>query len=95
MAAQLRQLADAAKTPHLTIQVIPFTADAHAGSDGAISLLSFYDGPDLAYTEGPGHGQLITDPEEVADCTLCFDHLLAAALPLEPSLRYLTAALEG
>ena len=56
MATQLGRLADAAKTPYLTIQVIPFTAGAHAGSDGAISLLSFDDGPDLAYAEGPGHG---------------------------------------
>lgn len=53
MRAQLSSLLDAAKLPHISIQVMPFDAGGHAAEGGAFSLLRFPepDLPDVVYME--------------------------------------------
>jgi transcriptional regulator with XRE-family HTH domain len=51
--AQLVHLAAAARLPHVTLQVVPFSRGGHAGASGAFSLLRFAerDLPDVVYLE--------------------------------------------
>jgi hypothetical protein len=44
MGAQLDRVIEAAGTPGIVIQVLPFTAD-HAGTDGPISIYEFAEAP--------------------------------------------------
>jgi len=53
MRAQLRHLAEVARLPHVTLQVVPFARGGHAGASGSFSLLRFAerDLPDVVYIE--------------------------------------------
>jgi Domain of unknown function (DUF5753)/Helix-turn-helix domain len=54
MRAQLEHLIEAAKMPHVTLQVVPFTRGGHAGMGGSFTVLRFEerDLPDVVYIEG-------------------------------------------
>lgn len=81
MGAQLDKLIKAAESPGIVIQVLPFSAEQHAGVDG---LLYLYERPLeslVAYTECFGGARLITDSGEVSDLTTVMGMLRAAALP--------------
>lgn len=58
MAAQLDRLIEAAGTPGIVIQVLPFTAD-HAGTDGPISVYEFAEAPAVCYTECCSGGRIV------------------------------------
>jgi transcriptional regulator with XRE-family HTH domain len=60
MPDQLRHLAAVARTPHVTIHVIPFSHGPHAGLQGPFVLLGF-DGPldSVLYLENAGSGDLL------------------------------------
>jgi transcriptional regulator with XRE-family HTH domain len=82
MRAQLAHLMEAAALDAVTLQVLPAGLGAHAGMDGAFTLLSF-DGlgePDMAYVEHPMGAAHIEKEEDVARASLVFDHLRSAAL---------------
>jgi transcriptional regulator with XRE-family HTH domain len=53
MRAQLGHLAEAARMPNVTLQVIPFARGGHAGASGSFSILRFeeQDLPDVIYVE--------------------------------------------
>jgi transcriptional regulator with XRE-family HTH domain len=53
MRAQFRHLAELARLPDVTIQVIPFASGAHAGESGSFTVLRFEerDLPDVVYLE--------------------------------------------
>jgi Domain of unknown function (DUF5753) len=53
-AEQLDKLVDVARLPDVLIQVLPFTASDHPGTDGPISVFDFADVPSVAYTECNG-----------------------------------------
>jgi transcriptional regulator with XRE-family HTH domain len=81
MSSQLDKLIKVAEAPSFVIQVLPYTAHQHAGTDG---LLHLYERPgvaQVAYTECIGGGRLIEDPQEVSDLTTVMGMLRAAALP--------------
>lgn len=54
MGTQLRALADAASRPLMTLQLLPFSAGAHAGLEGGFVLIEFpsTQDPDVVYVEG-------------------------------------------
>lgn len=88
--AQLEHLVALVRDCHRwVVQVLPFLAGAHALSDGAINLLSFSDGADMVFTEGPGVGRLIDRAEEVRPFRFRFEHDRAKALPPEESLTFI------
>jgi len=53
MRAQLRHLAQIARMPNVTLQVVPFASGGHAGGGGSFSILRFehLDLPDVVYIE--------------------------------------------
>lgn len=82
MLAQLRRLVEAAALPNVTLQVVPFSAGAHAGMEGPFLILGFPEqaDPDVVYVENTTTGSYLEEPSDVYRYTLMFDHLRAAAL---------------
>ncbi|PZS40256.1 MAG: transcriptional regulator, partial [Pseudonocardiales bacterium] len=67
MARQLRQLIEAATTqPNVTVQVIPFTAGAHAAVEGSFAIIEFGVEPGAVLLEGKTADLFLEEPEEIA-----------------------------
>ena len=82
MRAQLERLVEAAELPHVTLQVVPYGAGAHAGMEGPFLILGFPEqaDPDVVYVENTTTGSYLEEPSDVYRYTLMFDHLRATAL---------------
>ncbi len=82
MREQLKKLVELASLPHVTLQVVPFSAGAHAGMEAPFLILGFPEqaDPDVVYVENTTSGVYLEQPEDVHRYTLMFDHLRAAAL---------------
>jgi transcriptional regulator with XRE-family HTH domain len=89
---QLVHLASAGKRPGTVLQVMPFSAGAHAGLLGEFIVLGLPSGRDLAYTESVESARLIEQSDEVAAFNLVFDMIRAEALSPEVSLDFLVQA---
>ncbi|MFI9361972.1 helix-turn-helix domain-containing protein [Kitasatospora sp. NPDC053057] len=89
MAKQLQQLAAVSKEPHVTLQVVPFSAGAHAGIHGSFAVLEFPVRGDLdvVYTEALTSSLYLERDNDVAAYDQAFDRLRAAALDVAPSRR--------
>jgi transcriptional regulator with XRE-family HTH domain len=89
MRAQLDWLTTRAALPHVTIQVLPFVAGAHAGMEGPFLILGFPEqaDPDVVYVDNTTAGIYLEEPAEILRYTLMFDHLRAAALSPDDSLH--------
>jgi transcriptional regulator with XRE-family HTH domain len=93
MAAQLRALADAAARPHLTLQVLPFSAGAHAALEGGFVLIAFPDAqdPDVGYVEGIMGDLYLESVEEIKRYQLAFERIQAIALSPPETLTLISA----
>jgi transcriptional regulator with XRE-family HTH domain len=63
---QLRHLRECADLPGLSLQIMPFGQETHAGLDGPFVLLETPDHDLLAYAETQRGSLLISDPDEVS-----------------------------
>ena len=87
MHEQLVELAEAASAPNITLQVLPFSAGAHASMDSAFWIVGF-DPPtdgEIVYLEHPTCSLYLEKPEEVARYRLVYEHLRAASLSFDES----------
>jgi transcriptional regulator with XRE-family HTH domain len=93
MAAQISHLARlAGRIPGLTLQVLPFTAGAHAAAGSAsLAILRFPAAPGLGvvYLEALSGGVYLESQEDVARYIRAFALLRAAALSPAESMRLL------
>ncbi|MFI9271695.1 helix-turn-helix domain-containing protein [Kitasatospora sp. NPDC052896] len=91
MRAQLEHLANMAdERPHITVQVLPFSAGAHPAMGKAFSLLSFKDIPgSVAYAEAPTSSIYTEKPTDIEHHQNIFDRLMASALQPEKSVLWL------
>jgi transcriptional regulator with XRE-family HTH domain len=89
MAAQLDRLIEAARSPDVMIQVLPFTASDHPGTDGPVTVFDFSGEPSKAYTECNGGGMIAENPEAVAGLMTTLNMIRAAALPPRESMALL------
>lgn len=94
MCEQLLHVAELGRTRRIMVQVLPFTAAAHAVVNGMASLMTFSDAPPVVYTEGAGTGQLIEEPALVEQSQKSYDHVRAAALSPVASLTLLESVAE-
>ncbi|GGK54420.1 helix-turn-helix domain-containing protein [Streptomyces flaveus] len=94
MRAQLARLLSFEGNPRINIQVLPYSAGAHAGLQGSFNLYRFASDPDIVYTEGYGSGHPTANPDTVKDCSLRYDHLQAAALSLRDSAELIRRVME-
>jgi transcriptional regulator with XRE-family HTH domain len=81
MQEQLDKIITAANTPGFVLQVLPFSAQQHAGIDGHLYLYERPQQPIVAYSECIGGGRLVEDSREVSDLATVMGMLRAAALP--------------
>lgn len=91
MREQLKHLANSAKLPNVTVQVLPFSAGAIPALGTPFTLLSFpdHDDPDVAFTEFLTGSVYLEDPEEVQTYNLNYSGLRAKALSQKESITFL------
>ncbi|GAB2929314.1 helix-turn-helix domain-containing protein [Streptomyces heilongjiangensis] len=94
MRGQLLKLLAFEKNPRINIQILPFDAGEHAGLTGSFTLFHFERDPDIVYTEGYGSGHPTANPDTVRGCSLRYDHLQAAALPIRDSAELIRQVME-
>ncbi|MFJ6988540.1 MULTISPECIES: helix-turn-helix domain-containing protein [unclassified Streptomyces] len=94
MRDQLSHLASFEGNPWINIQVLPFSAGAHAGLQGSFDLYRFAGDPSIVYTEGYGSGHPTANPHTVKDCSLRYDHLQASALSVKDSAELIRRVME-
>ena len=94
MRSQLAHLLSFKNNPRINIQILPFSAGAHAGLQGSFNVYRFASDPTIVYTEGYGSGHPSANPDTVKDCSLRYDHLQAAALSLKDSAELIRRAME-
>lgn len=79
----------AEELPHVTIQVLPFAKGAHAGVDGAFTVLHFEAGPPVAVVEPMTTSLYLEEEEDIGRYETGFSHLRADALDPERSLVFI------
>ncbi|MEU6302970.1 helix-turn-helix domain-containing protein [Streptomyces chartreusis] len=94
MRGQLAHLLSFERNQRVNIQVLPFSAGAHAGLQGSFNVYRFPGDPTIVYTEGYGSGHPTANPDSVKDCSLRYDHLQAAALSLKDSAELIRRVME-
>jgi transcriptional regulator with XRE-family HTH domain len=94
MRGQLEHLLAFEDSPKVNIQILPFSAGAHAGMQGSFDLYRFASDPTILYTEGYGSGHPTANPDTVKNCSLRYDHLQAAALSLRESAELMRRVME-
>ncbi|SEG91165.1 Helix-turn-helix domain-containing protein [Thermomonospora echinospora] len=87
MRDQLRHVAELARLPHVSVQVLPFRAGAHPAMEGSFTILSFPEAsdPDIIYLENQTGGLYLEETPEIERYTLMFNHLIAKALDPDES----------
>jgi transcriptional regulator with XRE-family HTH domain len=93
MAAQLRALAEAARQPRVMLQVLPFSAGAHAALEGGFVLLKFPEetDPDVVYVEGIMGDLYLESVEEVKRYQSAFERIQAVALSPKESSAFISS----
>ena len=93
MAAQLRALAGAAQRPGVMLQVLPFSAGAHASLEGGFVLIKFPEetDPDVVYVEGIMGDLYLESVEEVKRYQSAFERNQAVALSPRESSAFMSA----
>ncbi|MEV0123429.1 helix-turn-helix transcriptional regulator [Streptomyces sp. NPDC050703] len=98
MARQFRHLQEAAESPNIDIQILPFGAGAHAAGAGHFVILGRDDDKDplnsmaVVYIEMRRRGLYLDDAEDVAAYKLTFDYLRSQAADTKASSRLITRA---
>ena len=89
MRGQLRHLVESAEHGKTTLQVVPYSAGAHAGTTGPFVVLNFPEptDPAVVYVETLAGDIYLEERSDVNRYTLAFDRLLAAALHPDESVR--------
>jgi transcriptional regulator with XRE-family HTH domain len=97
MRGQLAHLADIARQPNVTIQVLPFSAGAHPAMEGSFSILGFREtlDPDVAYQENQAGSVYVEEADEIDRYDQAFSHLMAKAMSAEDSARLIAEAADG
>lgn len=96
MRDQLHKLLDAARTPNITMQILPRDAGGSPGLEGPFSILTLPDPiPDIGYTEGPAGMVYIENREHVRMFTQRFGILTQLALPPADSMRVVTESVKA
>ncbi|MFE4794528.1 helix-turn-helix domain-containing protein [Streptomyces sp. NPDC056708] len=90
MREQLKHLCAQASQPHVTVQILPFEAGAHAAAVGSFVVLG---GPapelDVVYVDIIGGGLFMEKPQELTRYRLAFEYLRAQALNIDLSTAFL------
>ena len=88
---QLEKLIELARQPHVTVQLLRFSEGAHAGLDGPFYIIRYLEPTDrdIVYFEHSGSETVVDDPTVVSLHLSLFDHIRAAALRPDDSIKLL------
>jgi transcriptional regulator with XRE-family HTH domain len=91
MRAQLRHLVEAARTPRVTLQVVPFDRGGHAGASGSFSILRFEerDLPDVVYIEQLTSAVYLDQRHDIEHYLEVVDQLSGEALTPADTARFI------
>jgi transcriptional regulator with XRE-family HTH domain len=97
MARQLERLVEAARVPHVRLQVLPFAAGAHIGVTGPFVIFSFSSTSDLdvVVLDHLTSSLHLERKEDLEAYTEAFNALLIHALSPEDSLDFIAATAAG
>ncbi|MFJ2113356.1 Scr1 family TA system antitoxin-like transcriptional regulator [Streptomyces sp. NPDC087850] len=95
MREQLERLVQAVRNPHITVQVVPFSAGLHAMLGGSITLLTLEDGATIALLESFGSGEPVDSPKRIIELEQRFNLVRSKALPEDESLDLIRRYLKG
>jgi transcriptional regulator with XRE-family HTH domain len=95
MRDQLIHLAEMAKKPRITVQVLPFAAAAHPGMLGPFLVASFAADRDAAYLDNALDGQVTERRNQVARISLLYDSLRSVALSPGESMELIMKVVDG
>ena len=92
MSRQLRRLIELAERPHITVDVIPFSAGVNPGMKGPFEIIEFADQSDSEIVFLESHrGDIISDdPEETLSYRKAFERLEKSSLGCRDSLTRIT-----
>jgi hypothetical protein len=93
MQAQLAALLEASE--RYSVRVVPREAGAYLGLDGSFTLMSGDDYGEIAYTESPEGGRLVSSPPDVRLFAIRYDRICGKALPEGPSRDLIRKVMEG
>ncbi|SFK93208.1 Helix-turn-helix domain-containing protein [Streptosporangium canum] len=90
MVEQLRHLIEMAARPNITLQIVPDSVGAHAGTAGSFILMDFAADldPSVVYLETATDSLYLEKAEELNEYTLIFTRVVASAMTPEESIRY-------
>lgn len=88
---QLRHLVTTSNLPHVTLQLIPFTAGAHPGMPGSFVVMSFPDpaDPEIVYLDSMAGDLFVETDDDITRFGGVFDHLRATALSPQDSRKFI------
>jgi hypothetical protein len=78
---QLIRLIEMSWWPHITIQVVPYTAGGHSGLLGAFCIAELPSAQSIVFMEDISGGRIAEDVAGVPDVALRFETLRSEALP--------------
>ena len=90
MAEQLGRMVELAEWPNITIQVIPFSRQAHPAMDSNFSILEFEESaPNLVYVEGLVGWLYLERPQDLVRHYMVFERLCEMALSPKESMDFI------
>jgi transcriptional regulator with XRE-family HTH domain len=91
MREQLRFLVEAGGEPHVTVQLVPFSAGAHPGMPGSFVVMSFADpaDPEIVYLDSMAGDLFLETEGDIRRFGSVFDHLRATALSPQDSQKFI------
>jgi transcriptional regulator with XRE-family HTH domain len=91
MHQQLKSLIEVANLPNVTLQLLPFSGGEHAGLDGPFYIIRFFEPTDrdMIYFEHTALEHYLDDSETINLHLSLFDHIRAAALKPDDSVKRL------
>ncbi|WP_214412459.1 helix-turn-helix domain-containing protein [Sphaerisporangium fuscum] len=81
MREQLEHLLEMARHPKVTVQIVPYSAEALSGLNGAYTIAEMRGNPYTVRVESQPSGRTVTDRGTIADLVNCFDAVRADAYP--------------
>lgn len=96
MRDQLKRLVEASRLQNVTLQIVPFSAGAHAAMDGMFNLLSFPEptDPNIVYIEYHTGALYLEGKREVERFEATFNHLRATAASMDASRDMMAQAMD-
>ncbi|MFF5492052.1 helix-turn-helix domain-containing protein [Streptomyces aquilus] len=95
MKGQLGRLLEANESPHITLQVLPFSKGAHAAALGSFVIIGGVEpGLDVVYVDFHTGSLFLEKDEELERYRLAFEYLRAQALDMEASSAMIHRALK-